>query len=126
LIHFATFGWHFFVREKAIDNVQPLHHTSCMALTPEKKVKNKVIALLKERGAYYFSPATYGMGRSGVPDIVSCYQGKFIGIECKAGKNTPTELQKRELAAIKTAGGSSVVINENNLHELKEILDGPL
>ena len=123
LTYLAAFGRHFFVCGKAIDNVKSRRHTPYMALTPEKKVKNKVVALLKERGAYYFFPATYGMGRSGVPDIVACYRGRFIGIECKAGKNTPTELQKRELAAIKTAGGSSVVINENNLHELKEILD---
>ena len=98
-------------------------HTPCMALTPEKKVKNKVVALLKERNAYYFFPATYGMGRSGVPDVVACHQGKFIGIECKAGKNKPTALQLRELAAIEAAGGSSVVINEHNIDELKEILD---
>jgi Holliday junction resolvase len=100
LIHFAAFGRHFFVCRKAIDNVKSRRHTPYMAITPEKKVKNKVVALLKERGAYYFFPATYGMGRSGVPDIVACYRGRFIGIECKAGKNTPTELQKRELAAI--------------------------
>jgi len=123
LTYLAAFGRHFFACRKAIDNVKFRRHTPYMALTPEKKVKNKVVALLKERGAYYFFPATYGMGRSGVPDIVACYRGRFIGIECKAGKNTPTELQKRELAAIKTAGGSSVVINENNIHELKEILD---
>ena len=122
LVHFATFGWHFFVREKAIDNVQPLHHTSCMALTPEKKVKNKVVALLKEHSAYYFFPATYGMGRSGIPDVVACHNGAFIGIECKAGKNTTTMLQDRELAAIEQAGGSSLIINEYNLHELEEVL----
>ena len=51
-----------------------------MALTPEKKVKNKVVAILKKRGAYYFFPATYGMGRSGVPDVVCCYAGRFICI----------------------------------------------
>ena len=55
-----------------------------MAATPEKKVKDKVVKVLKERGAYYFFPATYGMGRSGVPDIICCYRSKFIGIECKA------------------------------------------
>jgi hypothetical protein len=123
LIHFATFGWHFFVCRKAIDNVKPRPHTPCMALTPEKKVKNKVVALLKERGAYYFFPATYGMGRSGIPDVVVCYKGHFIGVECKAGNNKPTALQLRELAAIADAGGSSLIINEYNLNELKEILD---
>jgi len=93
-----------------------------MANTPEKKVKDKVVKLLKQHGAYYFFPATYGMGRSGIPDVVACHNGAFIGIECKAGKNTTTMLQDRELAAIEEAGGSSLIINEYNLHELEEVL----
>ena len=93
-----------------------------MANTPEKKVKDKVVKLLKQHGAYYFFPATYGMGRSGIPDVVCCHNGAFIGIECKAGKNTTTMLQDRELAAIEEAGGSSLIINEYNLHELEEVL----
>jgi hypothetical protein len=36
-----------------------------MAQTPEKKVKDKVVKILKDNGVYYFFPATYGMGRSG-------------------------------------------------------------
>ena len=42
-----------------------------MAKTPEAKVKEKVVAKLKELKAYYFFPATGGYGKSGVPDIVS-------------------------------------------------------
>lgn len=93
-----------------------------MALTPEKKVKNKVVALLKERGAYYFFPASYGMGRSGVPDIVCCVDGNFIGIECKAGKNKATPLQLKELAAIREARGTTFIINEENIGVLAEYL----
>jgi Holliday junction resolvase len=55
-------------------------------MTPEAKVKRKVTDQLKLIGAYYFFPATGGYGKSGVPDIVGCYNGKFFGIECKAGK----------------------------------------
>ena len=93
-----------------------------MAMTPEKKVKNKVVRLLKQYGAYYFFPASYGMGRSGVPDIVCCLQGRFIGIECKAGKNKPTPLQEKELADIIKAGGISCVVNEDNTSELLVLL----
>ncbi len=93
-----------------------------MALTPEKKVKNKVVQILRRMGAYYFFPATYGMGRSGVPDVIVCYQGRFIGIECKAGKNQPTPLQLRELGAIETAGGIPLVIRETNMDELTDAL----
>jgi len=64
------------------------------------------------------------MGRSGIPDVVCCHNGAFIGIECKAGKNKPTALQLRELSAIAASGGSSLIINEHNLHELKQVLDG--
>jgi|TARA_R110000803_G_scaffold43870_2_gene93219 Holliday junction resolvase len=91
--------------------------------TPEKKVKDKVVSLLKAYGVYYFFPATFGMGRSGVPDVVCCCKGKFIGIECKAGKNTPTALQKRELKAIEDADGLALVINEDNLQALEEALN---
>ena len=93
-----------------------------MALTPEKKVKNQVVKLLKKHHAYYFCPATYGMGRSGVPDVVCCFEGRFIGIECKAGNNKPTELQKRELTAIQEASGVAFVINENNMNVLESYL----
>lgn len=93
-----------------------------MAATPEKKVKDKVVAILKQEGAYYFFPATHGFGRSGVPDIVACYKGKFIGIECKAGKNKPTALQVREIENIRHAGGVGVVVNEENWDMLPELL----
>lgn len=92
-----------------------------MAMTPEGKVKKKVVDILKAAGAYYFFPATGGFGRSGVPDIIVCFKGQFIGIECKAGDNTPTALQQRELMRIIDAGGSAFVVNEESLNALVDI-----
>jgi len=91
-----------------------------MAMTPEAKVKKKVVAILKEAGAYYFYPVTGGYGSSGVPDIVACYKGMFIAIECKAGKNKPTPLQNKNLEDIQAAGGIAKVINEENIDEIKQ------
>lgn len=85
-----------------------------MAATPEKRVKDKVVGILKAEGVYYFFPATHGYGRSGVPDIVACVNGWFLGIECKAGKNKPTALQVREIEAIRQANGRAIVVNEEN------------
>lgn len=93
-----------------------------MADTPEAKVKRKVVAQLKELGAYYFYPVTGGFGGSGVPDIVGCYHGKFFGIECKAGKNKPTPLQQKNLDSINAMGGIALVVNEDNIHQVKEAL----
>ena len=90
--------------------------------TPEKKVKDKVRKLLKEHGVYNFMPATHGYGRSGVPDIIACFNGRFVAIETKAGKGTTTTLQERELALIRQSGGTAMVINEENIHELEQYL----
>ena len=95
-----------------------------MASTPEKKVKDSCVKLIKSYGAYYFYPVMTGFGRSGIPDIICCVRGKFLAIECKAGDNKPTALQERELQKINEAGGVSLVINETNLTMLDEILKG--
>lgn len=91
-------------------------------MTPEAKVKKAVTKILKDRGAYYFTPVTGGFGASGVPDIVACFHGKFVGIECKAGNNKPTALQQKNLDDIEKAGGVALVINERNLDNLVGIL----
>lgn len=87
-------------------------------MPPEAKVKAKVYKILKEKKIYYFTPQTGGYGRSGVPDIICCYKGTFVGIECKAGKNKPTPLQEAEMQKIREAGGMTYVINEDNIDEL--------
>ena len=93
-------------------------------MTPEAKVKAKLYKVLKEWGVYYFSPVTGGYGKSGVPDIICCYKGRFIAIECKAGKNKPTPLQEAEMEKIRAAHGVAAVINEDNIDLLEQILKG--
>jgi Holliday junction resolvase len=87
-------------------------------MTPEAKVKASVVKLLKKHNVYHFFPATHGFGRSGVPDIICCYNSLFMGIECKAGKGKTTALQDRELKRIKEAGGVTFVVNEDNINDL--------
>jgi len=93
-------------------------------MTPESKVKKKVVQQLKLLDAYYFYPVTGGYGRSGVPDIVGCYKGKFFAIECKAGTNKPTPLQALNLEQIILTGGIALVINEENVDTVYSILLG--
>lgn len=90
-----------------------------MAQTPEGKVKAKVVRILKGAGVYYFFAATHGYGRSGIPDIVACVNGQFLAIECKAGSNKPTALQQREIAAIGAAGGVAMIVNEDNVEQVR-------
>jgi Holliday junction resolvase len=92
-------------------------------MTPEAKVKKKVTSILKEHGAFYFTPVTGGFGHSGIPDIVACFNGKFVGIECKAGDKKPTALQNKVLEDIRNARGFALVVNESNLQDVVDVIN---
>ena len=51
----------------------------------------------KEHGGPY--------GTSGIPDIICCDKGRFLGLEAKLPGGKLTELQKRTLDKINAAGG---------------------
>ena len=89
-----------------------------MSETPEGAVKKAVKKMLETFDVYWYMGASGGFGSSGFPDFVCCVDGFFLTIECKAGNNTPTLLQDREMGYIRDAGGIALVINENNLDEL--------
>jgi hypothetical protein len=93
-------------------------------MTPEKKVKQKVTKLLDSFGVYWFYPVASGYGSSGIPDLIACVRGRFVGIECKATpKDQPTALQLKNLASIKDQGGIAVVIHAENIEELRNVID---
>jgi len=93
-----------------------------MSMTPEGKVKAQVKKILDAHKVYHFSPPGMGLGRAGIPDIIACHNGRFIGIECKAGKGQPTLLQSRELGRIDAAGGKTFVIRETNVNDIVEFI----
>lgn len=80
--------------------------------TPEGAVKRdikKYLATLPR--CWFYMPVQNGMGMAGIPDIVACIDGRFVGIECKApGRgHTVTSLQENALSGIQGAGGVSMV-----------------
>ena len=93
-----------------------------MALTPEGRVKARTRKVLEELECWYFMPPANGYGRVGIPDFIGCLNGVFFAIETKAGKNKPTALQLREIDRIKAAGGYAIVVNEENVDDLKTLL----
>ena len=85
-----------------------------MAQTPEGKVKAAVKRLLKKHGIYSYMPVQNGMGVVGIPDIIACWDGRFIAIETKApgkrGNTTPN--QDVQLALIREANGIALVVDD--------------
>jgi len=87
----------------------------------EKIIENKIKDYLKSIGAYYFKHHGNQFSQVGVPDIIACYKGRFIGIEVKneTGKTSP--LQDINLESIKKAGGISLVAR--SVDEVKKAID---
>lgn len=49
-------------------------------------------------------------GAPGKSDIIGILpNGRFLAVECKTGKNKPTEIQQAFLAMVKDAGGLAIV-----------------
>ena len=68
---------------------------------------------------------THGYGKSGIFDIVVCYKGRFIGIECKADATKKmTPLQVKNFNDAKETGAISLLIHKDNINELESTLEG--
>jgi hypothetical protein len=70
-----------------------------MNVVKESWVKGEVKKILKAKGIWYFMPNMNGLGRAGIPDFICSVGGALLGIETKAGKNKPTDLQLNEIHA---------------------------
>ena len=66
----------------------------------------------KEHGGPY--------GTSGVPDIICCYKGRFLGLEAKLPTGRLTELQKRAIRKINQAGG--IACRVESVEDVKRVI----
>lgn len=69
----------------------------------------KIKKYLIKNGAYCENIWGGGFQAAGIPDIIACYKGVFLGIEVKLDYNKPSEIQKAKLKLINNAGGIGIV-----------------
>ncbi len=98
-------------------------------MNPEKLFENKVKAYLKEQGCwfvkYWSGTAQNGkkFTKDGVPDLLICCNGFFIGLELKAENGKPSQLQLWNLEQIRKAGGIGIVLYPHMFEEFKEMIE---
>lgn len=87
----------------------------------EKNIENKIKSYLKSKGAYYVKYHGNQFSQVGVPDLLVCYKGNFIGIEVKneIGKTSP--LQDVNILNIKKAGGLAFVAR--SVEDVQKVID---
>lgn len=89
-------------------------------MAAEKNFENKVKAFLKDTGAWllkYWGGAAYT--KSGIPDLLVCSDGCFLGIEVKAPNGEPSLLQLVNLKKIRESGGYGILLYPRILNSSK-------
>ena len=77
----------------------------------EKDIVNKIIKYLKTLDHCFCWKEHGGMyGTAGIPDVICCYHGMFIGLEVKTEKGKLTKLQEITIREIVKAGGTAVKV----------------
>lgn len=97
-------------------------------MTAEKNFENQIKAFLKDQGCWfvkYWSGCGAGgkkFTKDGIPDILACVNGQFVGIEVKAPKGKPSELQLWNLKKIDDSGGYGILLYPKDFELFKTFI----
>lgn len=97
-----------------------------MAEPLEKEITNKILKALRTKtGSRGWFKKIHGSPyMSSLPDIIGCYDGRFVGLEVKrpSNRNGVTPGQQAELDKIEEAGGLSGVVT--SVEEALDLIEG--
>jgi len=92
-------------------------------MAAEKTFENKIKKYLSDNNIWYVKYFANGFTKSGIPDILACCNGHFLGIEVKAENGRPSELQLHHIEKIKQSGGHAVIVKPSQFDELKQLIE---
>lgn len=92
---------------------------------PEASVKTWVRnTLISQLPGIYIANIHQSMySNKGVPDLLICYNGLFVGLEVKTEKGVVSRLQSLELSKIDEANGISCVIYGKDKDKINKLID---
>lgn len=91
-------------------------------MAAEKEFEKKVKAFLREYNCWFVKTWSNGIQREGIPDLLVCCHGFFIGVELKAQNGKPSELQLWNIDQIKHSGGIAIVLYPDQFEEFKSLI----
>ena len=93
-------------------------------MQPEARIVKRIQQTIAEKGgrAFKIHGSTKGeeavFQEAGLPDLLVCYKGRFVGLEVKVPGGKPSRLQLHVLDEIRNAGGIAAVVET-----VEEVLD---
>ena len=92
-------------------------------MAEEKIFENKIKQWLKDHGCWYVKYWSDGrFTQNGIPDILACVGGFFVGIEVKASNGKPSDLQLHNIRSIRKSGGYAWIVYPSGWETLQAFL----
>lgn len=88
----------------------------------EKTFENRIKDFLKKEGCYFFKFWGTMYTRAGVPDLIACVNGWFVGIEVKSEIGRASEIQLQNISEIHENRGFAVIVHPEEFEQLKEMI----
>lgn len=92
-------------------------------IAAEKTFENKIKKFLDAHGAFYVKFFANAYTKSGIPDILCCINGYFVGVEVKAQNGKPSEIQLFNIKKINDAGGFAFVLYPSAFDAFKTFVE---
>ena len=92
-------------------------------MAQEKQFENKIKKYLADRGHYHVKYFANRMTKVGVPDILACVNGYFVGIEVKSSTGKPSDLQIHNVEKIIESFGFAVIVSPEQWGDLTKMID---
>ncbi len=79
-------------------------------MTPESTLKDAIQTALRAEGAWVYKVHGGPYSQQGIPDLLVCYQGKFLGLEVKVTGKKASPRQQWVMGRISEAGGTVATV----------------
>lgn len=95
----------------------------------ESKRSRQILKMLRARGGFWFKVHGSEYMMAGLPDIIGCYRGFFVGFEVKHPETRDNTSPRQEyvLSKIQSAGGfATVVCTKEEAYTMLDAIDASL
>ena len=92
-------------------------------MAAEKNFENRLKKFLEDENCWFVKFFANAYTKSGIPDLLVCCNGYFLGVEVKAPNGKPSELQKRNIKKInESCGGIGIVLYPDQFDDFKDLI----
>ena len=89
----------------------------------ENNITKRIKDFLKSKDIWHVKYFANAFTSVGIPDILACVKGLFIGIEVKTDKGIVSEVQKYQGREIQKSGGKWFVVRPSNFDDFKQDIE---